>query len=95
MIKKIDQVTGPDGLVRPAAQENHINEAFFETFKGASAERVLNYLRSITLNIVNGPEASDAAIRHREGMRDLMRIINARIETGEVNYRTKVETNDG
>jgi hypothetical protein len=87
MIKKIEQGIGPDGMVRPATQNNQINEAFFETFKGACAERVLQYLRSITLHIVNGPDASDGALRHREGMRDLMRIINARIEAGESNRK--------
>ena len=53
---------------------------------------VLNYMRSISLSMVNGPDATDAQLRHREGMRDMMRIVNTRIEIGELEHRQKMET---
>ena len=41
--------------------------------------------------MVNGPDATDAALRHREGMRDMMRIIQTRISYGEQFYRRQSE----
>lgn len=51
-------------------------------FEHPAGKEVLDYLRSITLNRVNGPEASDMALRHHEGMRQLFQIIVNRIERG-------------
>ena len=64
---------------------------FFHTFRGEASEGVLTYLRSISLSMVNGPDATDAQLRHREGMRDMMRIINSRIEIGERHHRKILE----
>ena len=93
-IKKADKVDiiGPDGITRNIKREQRINEVFFHTFKGEAAEMVLNYMRSISLSMVNGPDATDAQLRHREGMRDMMRIVNTRIEIGEREHRQKMET---
>ncbi len=84
---------GPDGIERSVQKEHRINEAFFQTFRGEAAKLSLDYLQSITLKMVNGPDATDSALRHREGMRDLMRIINKRIQLGEEQIRqTKKES---
>jgi hypothetical protein len=88
---KKQQAIGPDGVSRTPGQEQRINEAFFHTFKGEAAEYTLNYLRSITISAVHGPGATDGELRHKEGMRDLMRIINTRIELGELYSRQQVE----
>ncbi len=64
---------------------------FFHTFRGEASEGVLTYLRSISLSMVNGPDATDAQLRHREGMRDMMRIINSRIEIGERQHKKILE----
>jgi hypothetical protein len=49
---------------------------------------VLKYLRSITIEAVTGPAASDAELRHLEGQRYLVGLIERRIKHAE-----KVEKN--
>jgi len=71
---------GPDGIVRSAAAHRKINEALAMLFRSPGGVEVLAYLRSITVNFVAGPEISDAGLRHREGMRHLVAIIEQRIE---------------
>ena len=71
---------GPDGIVRSAAAHRKINEALAMLFRSPGGVEVLAYLRSITVNYVAGPEISDAGLRHREGMRHLVAIIEQRIE---------------
>lgn len=74
----------PDGVVgRPLQVERKLNEAFAIVFHDQAGETVLEYLKSITLNFVHGPEASDGQIRHMEGQRYLVGIIQNRIKQGE------------
>lgn len=79
-----------DGVKRKPAVEARINNAFLATFRGKSAEFVMQYLRSITINAVQGPETPAEALRHREGMRDLVRIIQSRIEAGEADAKREL-----
>lgn len=67
-----------DGIIRNPAKEDQINGAFRSVFAGPAGQTVLDYLRSITLNTVLPPEASDAQLRNQEGMRRLFGIIHAR-----------------
>ena len=53
------------------------------TFKGKGAQEFLRYLRSITIEAVGGPQITDAELRHREGMRYLVGIIEQRIDKGK------------
>jgi len=80
--KRTPRILGPDGRERPAGQDARINEWFAATFRGVAAERVLDYLKSITINAVAGPEQSDAALRHLEGSIYLVGIIETRINLG-------------
>jgi hypothetical protein len=73
---------GPDGLVRSATAERHLNETFAKFFQGPQADEVLAYLRSVTIQAVCGPEVSANALFHREGMRFLAGIIEQRIALG-------------
>jgi len=75
-------VVGPDGRERPPDIERRVNEAFTEVFKGAAGKYVMDYLKGITLNSVAGPEQSDAALRHLEGGRFIVGLIQTRIEIG-------------
>lgn len=80
--------TPPDFIKgRTAVLENRINAAFAAAFQpgDAAAQLVLDYLVSITLQDVLGPGSPDAALRHREGQRDLVRIIRTRVEDGRKN----------
>ena len=53
------------------------------TFISPAGKAVLQYLRSITIESVAGPAISDAELRHREGMRFVVGLIETRIKGGE------------
>lgn len=72
------QAASIDGTVRSAEAEDTINGAFRAVFAGPSGQAVLDYLRSISLNTVMPPSASDAELRMQEGMRRLFGVIHAR-----------------
>jgi hypothetical protein len=73
---------GPDGIRRSVETERRLNAATLATFNTDAGKELLEYLRSLTLNRVNGPEISDAALRHHEGMRFLFMVLAARIDRG-------------
>lgn len=70
---------------RPPQTELRINQAFAAVFRpdNAAAQLVLGYLQMNFLHTICGPGDSDTALRHREGQRDLVRIIQARIDHGQ------------
>jgi hypothetical protein len=74
----------PDGMSRDLDEERKINEAFALVFDDSPASYlVLQYLRSITLNLVNGPENLDnLSLAHREGQRYIMALIDHRVALG-------------
>jgi hypothetical protein len=74
---------GPDGIVRTVEREREINSLFASFFRGRAAEKVLAYLRSITVNNVAGPNIADGELRHLEGQRFLYQVIEARIQMGK------------
>lgn len=74
---------GPDGVLRPAEVEQRLNRTLATVFAGAAGQSALEYLRSITVNWVSGPNESDASLRHREGMRFLYAVIEQRVERGK------------
>lgn len=73
-------VTGLDGVQRSRKREAELNDLIHGVFTSPNGKVALDYLRAITTNFVHGPEASDAQIRHREGMRFLVAIIESRIK---------------
>ena len=88
-------VIGPDGRERTAEADKRINETFAATFNGVAAERVLDYLRSITINAVAGPDISDQALRHLEGSRHLFGVIQTRIAMGVAQIPRAKESDNG
>lgn len=80
-----DRVLGPDGLPRTRSQEDYLNSLFAAVFRSPAAREVLSYLRAVTIEMVAGPEITDAQLRHREGSRYLVGIIEARIAKGKQN----------
>lgn len=74
---------GPDGIVRKVEQDREINSLFATFFRGRAAEKVLAYLRGITVNNVAGPVITDGELRHLEGQRFLYQVIEARIKMGK------------
>jgi len=73
---------GLDNYTRSPAEEEKLNMVFVETFNTASGKEVLKSLRAITLEAVAGGEISDEALRHLEGQRYLVGLIQRRINKG-------------
>jgi hypothetical protein len=72
------QAQSPDGVIRTADLEEKINGACRTALNSPAGQTVMDYLRSITLNTVLPPSASDAELRMQEGMRRLFGILDAR-----------------
>jgi hypothetical protein len=70
---------GPDGIVRLPAEEERLDRVVQAAFAGEHGRQALAYLRSITIEMVAGPNVTDAELRHREGMRALVGIIETRL----------------
>lgn len=77
-----NKLLGPDGIVRRPQDEEELNDLAAATFKSKGAQAFLRYLRSITIEAVGGPQITDAELRHREGMRYLVGIIEQRVTKG-------------
>lgn len=73
---------GPDGLILSAARSDELDLLAATTFGSGAGREFLKYLRSITIEMVGGPEITDAQLRHREGARYLVGIIEARMRAG-------------
>jgi hypothetical protein len=63
-------------------EHKRINELMAVVFKGAAGSAALDYLRSISIERVCGPHASDQELRHLEGMRFIVGVISQRIAAG-------------
>lgn len=74
---------GPDGIHWNPEQDDHLNDLAAATFSRGAGKEFLRYLRSITIEMVAGPEISDSHLRHREGMRSLVGIIESRMVAGQ------------
>ena len=69
-----------DGLPRSAEHDANINRLVASVFAAPNGQELMQYLRSITVNVVVAPTQSDAHLRHQEGQRYLVGIIQARID---------------
>ena len=76
-----------DGYSRSAEAEQILNKHFANVFKSDDAKEVLDYLKSITIEAVAGPNIDSNRLFHLEGMRFLVGIINTRIKKGEQDGR--------
>jgi len=71
---------GIDGSVRPVEADRHISQNVAEIFSTPTGKEVLRYLRSITIEMVSGPNISTEELRHLEGQRYLVGLIERRID---------------
>jgi hypothetical protein len=83
MAEKEKKVAGIDGEFRTNSQEKQLNDIIVTTFSTVSGRKVLQYLRNITIERVAGPNISDIELRHREGMRFIVGLIETRMKEGE------------
>ncbi len=74
-----------DGFQRSKKAEIELNADIAALFKSELGKKVLNYLKSITVDAVAGRDISNDQLRHLEGMRYLYFIIKKRIETHREN----------
>tara|TARA_R100001460_G_scaffold67147_1_gene107424 strand:- start:2086 stop:2355 length:270 start_codon:yes stop_codon:yes gene_type:complete len=79
---------GIDNFPRKISDDNEISLDIRALFRSPNGEKVLKYLRSITIEAVTGPAASDAELRHLEGQRYIVGLIERRMKHAE-----KVEKN--
>ena len=70
---------GVDNFPRTKGDDEVISRNINSVFKTPNGKAVLKYLRSITIESVQGPNASDAELRHLEGQRYLVGVIERRI----------------
>ena len=71
---------GIDGIVRGKDRDLEISQNVAQVFNSPTWAEVLRYLRSITIEMVHGPNADDATIRHQEGQRYIVAMIERRID---------------
>ena len=76
------KILGDDGVERSGTEQADLDGAFARTFSTIDGERVLTYLRSITIEHVTGPRETDCAVRHLEGQRYLCAIIDRAVKRG-------------
>lgn len=76
------RISDVDGFAYTQKAEEDLNELAAVVFREDTAQRLLAYLKSITINYVNGPRISSDELRHIEGQRYIVGIIERRIERG-------------
>ena len=74
---------GVDGYQRPREKNEKLSQDTLALFNTPVGHSVLQYLKSITVDAVAGPNISDAELRHLEGQRYLVALIVKRINHGQ------------
>lgn len=74
---------GPDGVDRHATVEDLLNENFRVWISSPLGKVCMSHLRQITILAVTGPAVTDAHLRHLEGQRYLVGLMEARAQLGE------------
>lgn len=72
-----------DGFTRTKTDDLIISRNIEGLFKSPTGEAVLQYLRSITIEAVSGPNISADELRHLEGQRYLVGLIERRMKQSE------------
>lgn len=71
-----------DGFSRSKDADDRISKDMTSLFATPTGQSTLKYLRSITIEAVNGPNVTDAELRHMEGQRYLVGLLERRIQHG-------------
>lgn len=67
-----------DGFARSAEGEEEINQLFRRIFNSPEGQKVLNYLKNITTNVVMPAGVPDSVLHRMEGKREIVGIIDMR-----------------
>lgn len=73
---------GIDGIQRASKLDSMISMNVAEVFSTPTGAEVLRYLRSITIEMVNGPNVTTEELRHLEGQRYVVGLLEQRIAHG-------------
>lgn len=79
---KEKQHIGLDGIPRPKEAEDMISMGISSLFSEPNGQEVLRYLKSITIELVGGPDISESHLRHLEGQRYIIGLIERHIRRG-------------
>lgn len=85
---------GLDNIQRRPEDEENLNTLFYKLFTTTGGSEVLKYLKSLSIDAVAGPEISDQSLRHLEGQRYLVGLIQRRVNKGISQNRIQ-ETQNG
>ena len=77
------QLLACDGYERSHKEDEMISQHVEACFKTPAGKEVLRYLRSITIEMVHGGGVSDGELRHMEGQRYIVGLIERRIQLGK------------
>jgi hypothetical protein len=66
----------------PPNIDQELETTFARCFRGEDGLKVLRHLRTITLDRVLGPSASDSLLRHMDGQRQLFAYILSLVQRG-------------
>ena len=70
---------GVDGYQRGSETDVEISQNVAQIFNSPTGKEVLRYLRSVTIEMVNGPNVTTEELRHIEGQRYIVGLIEQRI----------------
>jgi len=70
---------GLDGIQRSTDLDKQVSQNVAEVFSTPTGKEVLRYLRSITIEMVNGPNVTTEELRHIEGQRYIVGLLEQRI----------------
>lgn len=73
---------GIDGYQRKSEDDVIVSKNVAMIFESPTGKEVLRYLRSITIEMVNGPNVTTEELRHLEGQRYIVGLIEQRIAHG-------------
>ena len=80
--KKPDMLIGLDGIKCKPKDEENLNTLFYKMFNTPGGSEILKHLKSLTIEAVGGPEISDTSLRHLEGQRYIVGLIQRRFNKG-------------
>ena len=92
--QKPNKLIGLDHIQRKPEDEENLNTLFYKLFTTTGGSEVLKYLKSLSIDAVAGPEISDQSLRHLEGQRYLVGLIQRRVNKGISQNRIQ-ETQNG
>jgi hypothetical protein len=73
------------------ADDKKLNQVIASVFATPGGQELMRFLRQITTNVAAGPEVTDQYLRHLEGQRYLVALIQQRIDIAQL--ETKIDGN--